>query len=207
MVTAGAAQASGIPGVLDLEQLEWNEGHSRCLVQLLDECAEPGPLAVQAVARERPSAVEQVPITIADDPSRRSEHRGVALIGIREDHLRRLLRQVPGEEVAAGTDHGAPCRAAVDGGQPLERVHRLGDGCLDPSQLVWDGEAMDPRVPQRRHDTVREPSATLDLLDRAGDDFEQRLDGWRLLTGGRLVRRRGHDRKYPALVGDERCVV
>jgi hypothetical protein len=176
VVAAGAAQAGRVPSVLDDERVDWDEGDARRRVQPVDERSEADPRAVEAVARERPTTGEQMAIAVGDDAPGRGEHRGVALIRVGEDDPRGVLRQVAGEQVAAGADHRAPPRTAVDRRQPLEHVHGVGHRRLEASELLRQGEPVDLRIPQCRHDRVRQPPGLLDVLDGAGHDTQQVID-------------------------------
>ena len=145
--------------------------------------ADPG--GVQAVADERPATV-QAQRSVGDvERAEGGEHGRAAAVGVGEDLAGAIGWEVAGEDVAAGADDRAPCRAAVDGGDAFEHLHGVGGRSLEAAEAGGEHEPVDAGGPQGELDVVGEPAAASDAVDVLPDEGQHGVDGGDHVGGGR----------------------
>ena len=79
---------------------------------------------------------------------------------------------------------GAPGGAAVDGGDALEHLHRLGGRGLQSAEAGGEHEPVDAGGPQGELDVVGQPAAGADAVDVVADERQHGVDGGDHLGGG-----------------------
>ena len=195
VVARRAAEAGGVPGVVEGDLAARHEQHARhgvavriesLAITVVDRALRREPVGVTAAARERPAAADRVALGRVGRRGRAADRsRGAGDDApLAPDRAHVVFGQVAAEGVVLGGDHHAPAGRAVGLRHLLHdarRGHRIGGRALRDrhEQLEQSGRA------QLLDEVGRQPAL---LLDLGGPLADTRSQGARCQQRGRARR-------------------
>ena len=164
VVTAGAAQAKGVPGVEDLQLLGGQRDHGRAI---LEHAAGEQHVGVGDAAAERPSARHHDAAGHAPGLALRRPYAGGHTASVAEQLVAADRRQICDQQAAGDRDRHAPAGRRVAAGHLLGAAQSGARGQLQRVDLYRRTCSQQARISQRANQFSWQPAAGVDLICHA----------------------------------------